>query len=143
MPAITTVVGNVVRDPEGNDKHVRFTVASNEGYGDRASTSFYKVWVFNGNMDRVKKAIKKGSLVQVILKELKIDTTGKTPELSGVFLDFNFVNSGGRAKTSEDDSNTNDPEWPVEEEVAPSAPVQRTTTRRGSTPAKKDGSIPF
>jgi single-stranded DNA-binding protein len=149
MPAFTTVIGNVVRDPEGNDKHVRFTVASNEGYGDKAFTSYYKVWVFNGHMDRVKRLIKKGSHVAVSVGELKLDTTGKTPELNGVFMGFSYVNSG-RAKPATDEdrepvaneSNDESPDWPAEEEVKPE-PAPRAPVRRNTSVPKGKSDIPF
>lgn len=158
MSAITTVIGNVVRDPEGNDKHVRFTVASNEGYGEKTFTSYYKVWAFNGNIERINKALKKGSLVSVTLKELKLDTTGKNPELSGVFLDFSFVNTGRKPSedrpTVSEETSDSESDWPSSEEVVPE-PAPRAPVRRGGpataaqdrrttvAPKDKNSSIPF
>lgn len=69
MYAKTIVIGRLTRDPEvknfGESSVTRFTVAVDEGYGDKKKTHFYNCSAWNGLGNNVQKFTKKGSLVSV------------------------------------------------------------------------------
>lgn len=66
------LIGNLTRDPElrystGNNQMAicRFTVAVNEGYGDRQRTSFIPIVVFNKQAENCDRYLQKGRKVAI------------------------------------------------------------------------------
>lgn len=65
------LIGNLVRDPEmryvgqNNTAMTRFTIAVNDGYGDKQRTSFIPIVVFNKKGENCNQYLSKGSKVAV------------------------------------------------------------------------------
>ena len=69
---VVVIIGNLTRDPElrystgANQKAIgRFSVAVNDGYGDKKRTSFIPVTTFGKQAEMCEKYLYKGSKVEV------------------------------------------------------------------------------
>ena len=101
MYAKTVIIGRLTRDPEvknfGESSVTRFTVAVDEGYGDKKKTHFYNCSAWNGLGTNVQKFTKKGSLVSVdgMMISSKKDTTTYWELRADV---VKFLSSGNEAQ---------------------------------------------
>lgn len=134
--------GNLVADAEvvGKDSNVaRFTVAINNGFGDRRTTTFMPCVAFGKQVEVIGKYFKKGK--QVIVRGSIIQNNWKDSEsgeprsrlelrLDG-FNGFNFVGDG---------SGKGEEEAPAEVET--SAP-EAAATASAPAPAAKGGNEPL
>lgn len=77
MAANITIIGRVGKDPEGNDKHQRFSVAVSQqgksGQPDRPPM-WFNVVGFSRHINYITKAVKKGVAITVIGK-LEMDAS--------------------------------------------------------------------
>lgn len=72
-----TIIGNLGGDTEmkytpGGDPVTSFSVASNDGSGDKKTTTWYKVSVWGKQAEACHQYLKKGSLVAVVASRLKV-----------------------------------------------------------------------
>ena len=101
MYAKTVIIGRLTRDPEvksfGESSVTRFTVAVDEGYGEKKKTHFYNCSAWNGLGSNVQKFTKKGSLVSVegMMISSKKDTTTYWELRADV---VKFLSSGNEAQ---------------------------------------------
>lgn len=100
MYAKTIIIGRLTRDPEvksfGESSVTRFTVAVDEGYGEKKKTHFYNCSAWNGLGNNVQKFTKKGSLVSVegMMISSKKDTTTYWELRSDVVKFLSSTNEG-------------------------------------------------
>lgn len=70
---VVMIIGNATKDPElrystGENPTAicRFSIANNEGYGERKETNFVNIVVFGKQAENCEKYVKKGSKVAVL-----------------------------------------------------------------------------
>lgn len=88
------VTGDVEVSETPNGKTIgKFGVASNTGKGDKETTTYVNFTVFGDAIDRVSKALKKGSVISVDGRDYQsyIKKSGDGIGHSAIFTDFSFV----------------------------------------------------
>ena len=88
------VTGDVEVSETPNGKTIgKFGVASNTGKGDKETTTYVNFTVFGDAIDRVSKALKKGSVISVDGRDYQsyIKKSGDGIGHSAIFTDFTFV----------------------------------------------------
>lgn len=105
-----TLIGRLGKDPESrqtkNDKKVtEFSLAVQQGFGEKAETVWYSVEGWNGLGERMIAArLKKGSKIVVVgqlaVKHYEKKSGDKAVELVVTANDFDFADSQPKAKES-------------------------------------------
>lgn len=97
---IITITGNVGKDPEqrttqGGDSVTSFSVGVRQGWGDRASTNWYRCSVWGKRGDTIRQHLRKGTKATVI-GELTIGEYNGKPQYDVRVNDVDWAPAGER-----------------------------------------------
>lgn len=101
---ILTITGNVGRDPEqrntqGGDTITSFSVGVRQGWGDKASTNWFRCSVWGKRGDTIRQHLAKGMKVTVV-GELTIGEYDGKPQYELRVNDVDWQPSGDRQNTA-------------------------------------------
>ena len=104
---IITITGNVGKDPEqrttqGGDSVTSFNVGVRQGWGDRASTNWFRCSVWGKRGDTIRQHVRKGAKITVV-GELTIGEYNGKPQYDIRCHDQDWAATGERQDTRQQD----------------------------------------
>ena len=148
------LIGNLTRDPElrystgANQTAVcRFTIAVNDGYGDKQRTSFIPIVVFNKQAENCDRYLAKGRRVAITgrIQTGSYEKDGRTVYTTDVIAsNVEFLSSGQQGQ--EQGQGGFGQQASFESQPAPQAPAQGAPTEidvPGGFTSLQDDDIPF